>query len=573
MFLNSLLIISLLFFNTLNDNPKDSALFISPVRIPLALSANFGELRIDHFHSGLDIKTQGVTGKEVVSAASGYVYRISVSPGGFGKALYIRHPTGYSTVYGHLETFIPEIEDYVTNSQYEKKSYLITLYPQKDKFPVKQGDLIAYSGNSGSSGGPHLHYEIRKSDAEIPVNPLLFDFGTGDNIDPVIEKLAIYPISSSTLINDQNKIIKINVEGGHGNYYVPADNAITISGPAGFEIKSYDLLNDSYNRCAVYSIELKIDSITRFSYIMDGFSFNESRYVNSHIDYETYQRENTYFERTFILPNDKLTVYHDSPDRGIFNFRDDKVHNIEIILSDANNNKATLDFKVRSKLPATQYITHPANNNVIRMPYSRSNRFRAANISISIPAGSLYDTIDFSYKRDTGTPQMLSDVHYIHNKFTPVHKAYTISIKPTSIPEGKESKLLIVQLSDDFNKSALNSTFTEGYVNADALSFGMFYVGIDTIPPEIFANGLSSESDLTGRSELRLRIVDELSGIKAYEPMIDGKWALFEYDQKNNALIYRFDPKRIAKGTRHNLSLKVSDNKDNQSFFSSDFTW
>lgn len=573
MFLSHIIIFSLLLFNTSDDNPKDSSIFISPVKIPLALSANFGELRIDHFHSGLDIKTQGVTGKEVVSAANGYVYRISVSPGGFGKALYIRHPSGYSTVYGHLDRFIPEIEEYVTNSQYEKKSYLITLYPPKEKFPVKQGDLIAYSGNSGGSGGPHLHYEIRKSDSEVPVNPLLFEFGTVDNIKPVIEKLAVYPVSSNTLINDQNRIRKIDVGGGNGNYYIPAENGITISGPAGFEIKSYDLLNDNYNKCAVYSFELKIDSITRFRYVMDGFPFNESRYVNSHIDYETYQRENTYFERMFILPNDKLSVYHDAPHRGIFNFRDDRIHNVEIVLTDAYNNKSTLNFKVRSMLPSSQNIVYPSENNLVMMPYGRSNRFRSENISISIPAGSLYDTIDFSYKKDNGTPQMLSDVHYVHNKFTPVHKAYTLSIKPTHIPAGKESKLLIVQLSDDFNKSPLSSTFTEGYVTADALSFGMFYVGIDTIPPVIYANGLSSGADLTGRSELRIKITDELSGIKAYEPAIDGKWALFEYDQKNDVLIYRFNPKRIMKNTNHSLTLKVSDKKDNLSYFSCDFVW
>ncbi|MBE3085035.1 MAG: M23 family metallopeptidase, partial [Bacteroidetes bacterium] len=253
MLLTRFIIISILFFNTLNDNPKDKSIFISPVKIPLLLSSNFGELRIDHFHSGLDIKTQGVTGKEVIAAANGYVYRISVSPGGFGKALYVRHPSGYSTVYGHLDKFIPEIEEYVKTLQYEKRSYLVTLFPDKEKFPVRQGELIAWSGNSGSSGGPHLHYEIRKSDSELPVNPLLFEFGTGDNIEPVIERLVIYPINSHTLINNQNSIKKLNVSGGHGNYYIPAENKIVISGLAGFGIKSFDLLNNSYNKCAVYS--------------------------------------------------------------------------------------------------------------------------------------------------------------------------------------------------------------------------------------------------------------------------------------------------------------------------------
>lgn len=572
MFLIRLFYISILLISTLIVVPEDRIIFIPPLKIPVLLSANFGELRIDHFHSGLDIKTQGVTGKEVVAAANGYIYRISVTPGGFGNALYLRHPSGYSTVYGHLDRFAPDIEKYVKSQQYERKSFQVTFFPPKEKFPVNQGDLIAYSGNSGGSGGPHLHFEVRKSDSEIPVNPLLFNIGIRDDIRPVIEKLFIYPVNKNSLVSGQHSIKKVTVSGSNGSYYLPEGTDITISGPAGFGIKSYDLLNESHNKCEVYSISLKVDSTVIFRYIMDEFSFNESRYINSHIDYETYMRENSFIERTFILPNDKLSVYKDVINRGIYNFSDNKIHRIEIEVNDIFHNKSTLRFDVKSELSVNPPAA-PVKKEGVMMPFNRTNRFRTGDIAVTIPAGALYDTLNFMYKKDIGNSMMYSDVHYIHNKYTPVQKAFSISIKPSVIPSGKESKLIVVQLSDDFKKSALSSSYSDGFVTADALSFGMFFVGIDTVAPDIYPVSFQSGGDLSGKSELKIRITDDLSGIQSYDPLIDGNWALFEYDQKNDLLIYRFDPERITKGTMHKLVLKVTDNKNNQSEFDCDFKW
>jgi hypothetical protein len=573
MFLVRFFILSTLFYSALNDIPTDKSIFISPVKIPQLLSANFGELRIDHFHSGLDIKTQGVTGKEVVAAADGYIYRISVSPTGFGNALYIRHPSGYSTVYGHLERFSSNVEEYVKNQQYAKKSFQITLFPEKEEFPVTQGEIIAYSGNSGSSGGPHLHFEVRKSNSEKPINPLLFEFGMADNIAPVIEKLVIYPINSHTFINNQNSIKRINVTGGYGVYSLSEGNDISISGLAGFGIKTYDMLNGSPNKVAVYSIELSVDSTIIFKYIMDGFSFDESRYVNSHIDYETYMKDNIYFERAFVLPDDKLSAYKNVINRGIFNFNDDKSHCAKIIVADANNNKSVLIFKIMAQSKKELPVPDLIDKNIKVMPYNAVNNFSSENISISIPAGALYDTLYFSYKKEKGAGEMLSDLYYIHNKFTPLHKAYSLNIKALSIPAGKESKLLIVQLDDDQKKSAIKSIWAEGYLSAEVLSFGRFYIGIDTIAPVISAIGLFQGADLTGKKEIRIKITDNLAGIKSYEPLIDGNWALFEYDQKNDMLVYKFDETRIVKGSKHNLSLKVTDNKDNSSTYKCNFTW
>lgn len=570
------LLLKLLLTGPLPEEPGDRSLFISPVRIPLSLSSNFGELRPDHFHSGIDIKTQGVTGKEVVAAARGYVYRISVSPGGFGKALYLRHPNGYSTVYAHLDKFTPEIEEYLISRQYEEKSFMVTLWPPKEKFNFEQGDVIAYSGNSGSSSGPHLHYEIRKTESEIPVNPFLFEFGISDELKPVIDRLVIYPVSENTLINNRKSSLSLGVSGSNGKFILSSKNEINISGQAGFGFRAYDLINNSGNRFSVHSIQLRIDDRQVFNYVMDEFSFNETRYVNSHLDYESLMRNNVYIERAYRLPNDRLSVYRNLIDRGIIDFTGNSRHTIELIVSDLHGNRSVLSFNVTSGTDSAIGRNGEKGENPgsgIMMPYNRNNKFVTKDVAVNISTGTLYDTLLFEFAKSPGQPGMYSDIFEIHNIYTPLHKSYNLALRPQMVPAGKESKLLILQLDKTGRKSPVSSSWDNGFVTANPMTFGTFCVGIDTIPPKITPNGFSDDANLSGRKDLRVKISDDLAGIKSYLPLIDGKWALFEYDQKNNVLVHNFDTSRIQKGTKHVLSLKVTDNCNNESTLDLEFLW
>lgn len=550
-------------------------MFVPPLNIPLFLSSNFGELRADHFHSGIDIKTQGVTGKKVVAVADGYVYLILVSPGGFGKAIYLRHPSGYSTVYAHLDSFSPEVNDYIKRQQYQNKSYAVTLYPPKEQFVFRQGDLIGFSGNTGSSSGPHLHFEVRKSDSEKPVNPLKFNFGIEDNLKPVIDRLAVYPASASTLINGSNGKLFIRTAGSNGNYSLQDNTVIEISGTAGFGISCRDLMNNTSNRFGINYLELFIDSIPWFSCDLNEFSFAETRYINAHIDYEALIMNNVWIHRTFVLPGDKLSMYRNYMNNGYFDFTEGETHKIKITVTDGSGNSASLNFTVRSKPPVKPYKKLPVqpDETFVLMPFGKSNYFKSEGINMVIPKEALYDTLYFKYSQKKGNGNLFSPVHKVHDRLTPVHKAYTLSLKPDSIPPQGPSKLLIVRLDDKNSMISAGGTWNNGFITADVTLFGDYAVAADTIPPVIIPDGLSQDADMSLFKEIRIKITDNLSGIKSYTGLIDGKWALFEYDAKNDLLFYRFDDERITKGIKHTLKLTVTDNRNNLSVLQRDFFW
>ncbi|MCI0522863.1 MAG: M23 family metallopeptidase, partial [Bacteroidales bacterium] len=384
-----------------------------------SLSASFAELRNDHFHSGLDYKTGGVVGKEVLSAAEGYVYRIAVSPSGFGRAIYLRHPSGHSTVYAHLDSFRPDIEEYVKTRQYELKNFNVSLYPARNQFRVNQGEVIGRSGNSGSSSGPHLHFEIRDSASEDPLNPLSFEMGVADRIKPAIDKIIIYPLTPRSTVNKSHSSLTLKATAANGGYIVQNSGTPVIYGDAGIGIKCWDTFDNSTNRCGVYSIEMAVDSVVVYTFTADRFAFAESRYLNSHIDYRARIIDNEYIHKTFIQPGNRLSMYDTHLNRGILSFRDGNDHRITISVSDASGNRSTVSFNLRSVTEAQAEPVPVKYSKLI--PYGRSSDFTADGIRVHFPPTALYDTLFLAYSVRNHS-RYLSPVHSVHDPTVALHE-------------------------------------------------------------------------------------------------------------------------------------------------------
>jgi hypothetical protein len=548
----------------------DKNIFIYPLSIQPSLSASFAELRDDHFHSGLDLKTGGTIGKEVKCAADGYVYRISVSPFGFGNAIYIRHSNGYSTVYGHLDHFRKDIAGYVEANQYALKSFAITLYPERDKFPVRSGDIIAWSGNSGGSAGPHLHFEIRESSTENPVNPLLFNLGVTDGIKPAIDKVIIYPVTHYSSVNNSHSSLAFKATGASGRYSIAADQVIRVNGLIGFGIKTWDTFDGSQNKCGVYKIRVEVDSSETYEFTANRFSYSESRYINSHIDYSRRIENNEYIHKLWLEPGNKLSMYDKMVNRGLTEFNDDRVHLISIAVSDARGNVSKVNFKVRSLTKAPVKPAEMTCDKIV--PFGKSADFESEGIKVHIPANALYDTLCFKYGYKPKSQGFLSGIHQVHNESTAINDVIRISIKPDSIPHGLESKLYLGRIDRANHCIYMGGEMRFGYLSAEVRSFGRYAVCIDTVAPTIkptFVKG----ANLSGKTSVSVIITDDRSGIRSYNGYIDGNWALFEYDAKNSILNYHFDETRIRKGTTHQLEMTVTDNRGNSRTVKSSFVW
>jgi len=527
--------------------------FRQPLDIsPPALAGSFGEIRGNHFHSGIDFRTNQREGYPVYAVADGYISRLRVQNSGFGQALYINHPNGFTTVYGHLQRFAPKIATIVKNLEYEKKSFEIDEFPDATLIPVHKGEIIAWSGNRGSSGGPHLHFEIRDTKTEETINPQFFGIIIPDNIPPVIHGLYVYRLNGKTF-NENTPKQAIGISGANGSYKTTAP--ISLTGEVGFGIVVTDRHNGLSGTNGVYSIQLEVDGKKIYTSALERFAFEDSKAINSHIDYPTYLNTKRSIQKSFVEPGNPLKIYSGLVNSGRINFNDGASHQLRYIITDAKGNSSVLPFTVNAGSAPLAVPVIPAG---IIYPYNKVNEFNTDDIKVVFPLGTLYSDLNFTYKKlPKPTGNAWSAVHQIHNRYTPLHVGFDISIKADNLPENLRSKALIV----NSNGSSQGGFFENGYVKATPKNFGSFYIATDTLAPRIVPVNIAEGKNMAGLSKIFFRISDNLSGIKSFNGYIDGKWALMEFDTKTATLWHSFD-ERTASG-KHTLELVVADMKEN----------
>jgi len=544
-----------------SSNKYPLTYFRQPLDIaPPALAGSFGEIRGNHFHSGIDFRTNQREGYPVYAVADGYISRLRVQNSGFGQALYINHPNGFTSVYGHLQRFAPKIATIVKNLEYEKKSFEIDEFPNETLIPVRKGEVIAWSGNRGSSGGPHLHFEIRDTKTEETINPQFFGIDIPDNIPPVIYSLYAYRLNGK-VFNEATPKQAIAISGSNGTYKATAP--ISLTGEVGFGVVTTDRHNGLSGTNGVYSIQLELDGKMVYTSALERFAFEDSKAINSHIDYPTYLNTKRSIQKSFVEPGNPLSIYSNLVNSGRINFNDGEIHQLRYIITDSKGNPSTLSFSVHAgSAPAISPVVQPG----IIYLYNKTNEFNADDIKVVFPKGTLYSDLNFTYKK-LPKPQAnaYSSLHQIHNRYTPLHIGFDLWIKADNLPEGLRNKALIA----NSNGSSQGGNFENGYVKATPRNFGNFYIAVDTIAPRIVPVNISDGKNMAGLSKIILRLSDNLSGIKSFNGYIDGKWALMEFDTKTATLWHTFD-ERTTPG-KHLLELVVVDMKDNTRKYSVSF--
>lgn len=531
-----------------------------PFDFPLYLSGNFGELRSNHFHGGLDFKTQGVTGKPLMAIADGYISKVTVTAGGYGNALYITHDNGYTSVHGHLDRFLPEIAQRVHEQQYAEQSYVVTLEFGPEEFPVRQGEVVAYAGNTGYSFGPHLHMEIRTTDTNEPIDPLPFyKHLIADNIAPRATHIMVYGGSPSTLSQGEgtSKCIEIKVSSESPLLGRGGGGPLTAWGRIGTAISANDYMDGTTNNYGVRYVRLYVDDKLVSHSDVDRFDFDENRLINSWTDYAEQRRSKRWYMRSTIAENNELRMLHADVQRGWVTIDEERDYHFRYELEDLHGNCAVYRFVVRGRrMP----LEAPLRNYLYTMDAQRDSRFYMAGTELWMPQGTLFEDVDLEYEvLPSESDSDFADIYQFSTRPIPLRKSAELTL-PICLDKPFDSKKLYVARVDGKRRIYCGGTYKYGLITANITELGTYTVCVDTTPPTITPIG---ESAWKKRGIITCRIADGETGLRSYRGKIDGKWVLFKYSSKNARLWCDLKAEGIGPG-RHTVEIEVEDMRRNK---------
>lgn len=532
-------LINTIIMNAQNNYPQNY--FRNPLNIPMQLAANFGEVRTNHFHMGLDLRTNSQENLSVLAAADGYVSRIKVERYGFGNAIYITHPNGFTTVYAHLNTYFDKLDEYVKQKQYKDEKWEQDITFQPDQFPVTKGQLIALSGNTGGSAGPHLHFEIRDSKTEECLNPLLFGFNIPDSIAPTISGLYWYDRRFSTYEPGANGVA-IKKTGSTYTTDIIKVNSPMIS----FGIKAVDKANQGFY-LGIYKAELLMDGKLVYGFTIDKVSYDDTRYLNGCIDYTKFSRDKMAIQHLSVLPGMKLQNYSTADLSGVISLQDEDIHTIEIVLKDAKGNTSRLTTKVQlgkvsEKIPQMANVVLPNSGKTITTDHAE----------ISFSKNAMYDAVNFSmYEKNSGDGNTVSNTIVLQNPYLSVHDYYTLKIKPNRSLSREEKDKVVMLFNYGSDKDAVKAKWNDDQAEAQFNRLGTAELILDNSSPSVSPNW--KEGAVVNGSTLRLKGSTKVGDTVSFRAELDGKWLRFS--RVKNDFVYVFDEKCPKGSGSHTLKV------------------
>jgi murein DD-endopeptidase MepM/ murein hydrolase activator NlpD len=546
-------------FFTFSQNPYPQDYFVQPLEIPMQLSGNFGELRPNHFHAGFDFKTNQKEGLNVHAAAEGYVSRIKIASNGYGKAIYITHPNGYTTVYGHLQKAVGAIQEKIEELQYAAKSYEIEAYFKPNELPITTSQIIAISGNTGGSEGPHLHFEFRDSKTEKIINPLFFGLKLKDSKKPIVSGVYVYPIDENSVVNESKIPVMLSLSLQKDGTYI--SDKVMASGRIGFGINAADWDDVSYNGNGVYKTQIISNGTPVFGYELDQMVFDEARYVNAFIDYGRYKKSHQRVQKLFMKNPFNWSNIYQNVANGIYEVTPNFTSNQRIQVSDFNQNKTIISVPIQYSNQEAKILNQEKPTKFLVKAKVDAN-FEKENYAVFFPAETFYDDFYLNF-------EVKNNMLFLHEDVVPAHSNFTITATDDKAAEADKKKMFIASFNGKkwtYNFTKLNgNNFT-----CKSKTLGKFALMKDTIAPKIKISKSIEGKWLSDQKSISLSISDEFSGVKTYNGYLNEQWVLFEYESKQNKITHILKDHLLLEGA-NKLKVIVTDNVGNSTIFETQF--